>query len=57
MTDGLLADPATLLGHGPIDTGDDSGDESFDLIFEDEAAAAGSGERKAAPPPPARSEL
>lgn len=49
INDGLLADPAVVVGHGPLH--EDIPEEEFDVIFE-EPAAAGAGEkgRVAAPP-------
>lgn len=32
--DGLLADPAMIVGHGPIDDGDVDDEDEFDVIFE-----------------------
>ncbi len=38
VADGLLADPGLVVGHGPVETDSEDGeDEEFDVIFEDEA--------------------
>jgi hypothetical protein len=37
LSDGLLADPGIVVGHGPIELEEEEDEEEFDVIFGDDA--------------------